>query len=280
VNEDATALKNLGEPEGTISVPRFVRILPDDPTIHPLPIIESNGRAWAVAWPDTGAHLRSLHRLSLDADGRSRSLGHPMEAVYYVMSGTAYIDSPSLNRVWTLPAGSMALVHPGTRYRFCGGPSGAEVVGGPCPADPGMYSGVATVRPPDGGGAIDLFHKDRPSLMMPMIAADARLIVWPGRGSQTANMNYVNMQPGERNVAHVHTGSEDTIYVMNGTGTIEDLTNGIDLMFEAPCAVHVPVGLWHAVRADRGSPIESVGGPAPADWNMMMRVGAYRLMAK
>jgi quercetin dioxygenase-like cupin family protein len=123
--------------------------------------------------------------------------------------------------------------------------------------------------------AVHVFHRDQPDLMMPMIARDARLVVWPGTGSQTANMNYVDMQPGERNVPHVHTGSEDTLYVITGSGTIEDIDNGIDLEFEAPCAIHVPVGIWHAVRADRGGRIESVGGPSPADWNMLVKIGAY-----
>ena len=98
--------------------------------------------------------------------------------------------------------------------------------------------------------AVHVLHRDQPDLMMPMIARDARLVVWPGRGSQTANMNYVDMQPGERNVPHVHTGSEDTLYVIAGEGTIEDIDNGNELEFEAPCAIHVPVGVWHAVKAD------------------------------
>jgi len=123
--------------------------------------------------------------------------------------------------------------------------------------------------------AVHVLHRDQPDLMMPMIARDARLVVWPGRGSQTANMNYVDMQPGERNVPHVHTGSEDTLYVITGSGTIEDIDNDIDLQFEAPCAIHVPVGVWHAVRADRNTRVESVGGPSPADWNMLVTIGAY-----
>lgn len=123
--------------------------------------------------------------------------------------------------------------------------------------------------------AIHTFHRDSPDLMMPMIARDARLVVWVGRGAQMANMNYVDMQPGERNTPHVHTGSEDTLYVIDGAGIIEDLTNGIEMDFEGPCVVHVPVGVWHAVSANRGTRIESVGGPAPADWNMMVRIGAY-----
>ena len=122
---------------------------------------------------------------------------------------------------------------------------------------------------------IHVFHIDDPDLLMPMIAGDARLVVWPGRGSQIANMNYVDMQPGERNVPHNHPGSEDTLYVIDGRGTVEDLTNETAIAFDAPCVVHVPVGLWHAVSADRDSRIESVGGPSPTDWNMMARVGAF-----
>ena len=128
--------------------------------------------------------------------------------------------------------------------------------------------------------AIHVLHRDEPDLMMPMIASDARLIVWAGRGSQTANMNYVDMQPGERNIPHTHNGSEDTLYVLNGRGTVEDLSNGVELSFEAPCVVHVPVGLWHAVKADRESNIESVGGPSPADWNMLVKVGGYERLTE
>ena len=128
--------------------------------------------------------------------------------------------------------------------------------------------------------AIHVMHADTPDLYMPMIAADARLVVWAGNGSQTANMNYVDMHPGERNIPHTHLGSEDTLYVLSGRGTIEDLSNAIELPFEAPCVVHVPVGVWHAVSADRDSNIESVGGPSPADWNMMVRIGGYAHLAE
>lgn len=122
--------------------------------------------------------------------------------------------------------------------------------------------------------AIRVFHRDQPDLMMPMIARDARLVVWPGVGAETANMNYVDMQPGERNVPHIHPESEDTIFILDGKGRIEDLTNGKSLDFEAGQVIHVPIGLRHSVIADRGSRIESVGGPCPADWSMLKALGA------
>jgi quercetin dioxygenase-like cupin family protein len=121
--------------------------------------------------------------------------------------------------------------------------------------------------------SIRVFHRDEPSAVVPMIAKDARLIVWPGVGAETANMNYVDMEPGERNVDHVHTESEDTIYILSGRGTIKDITNDVELQFEAGDVVHVPVGVWHAVAGNRGEHVESVGGPCPADWKMLRAAG-------
>ena len=124
--------------------------------------------------------------------------------------------------------------------------------------------------------AIQVFHRDQPSLRLPMIARDARLVVWPGVGAHTANMNYVVMQPGEKNVPHVHDNSEDTLFVLDGKGTIEDLTNGVRIEFEAGQVVHVPAGIRHAVSADRESRIESVGGPSPADTALLKASGLLR----
>lgn len=124
--------------------------------------------------------------------------------------------------------------------------------------------------------AIRVFHKDEPDVMVPFIAADARLIVWLGTGSETANMNYVWMKAGEANVPHVHDGSEDTIFVLDGKGSIEDLTNGKTYPFGAGQAVYVQPGIRHCVKADRGSDIVSVGGPSPADRAMAAAVAKLK----
>jgi quercetin dioxygenase-like cupin family protein len=118
-----------------------------------------------------------------------------------------------------------------------------------------------------------VLHRDKPDAMLPMIASDARLIAWPGTGAETANMNYVVMAAGEENVPHLHRDSEDTIYVLSGRGTIADLTNGAELEFEANQVIHVPAGVEHQVRADRGSDVVSVGGPCPADRDLFVRLG-------
>lgn len=123
--------------------------------------------------------------------------------------------------------------------------------------------------------SVRVFHRDRPDERMPMIASDARLIVWPGVGAETANMNYVRMQPGEANVPHTHRFSEDTIFILAGRGTVADLANGRELEFEAGQVIHVPAGLEHQVRGDRGAEIVSVGGPCPADTDLLRATGLW-----
>lgn len=121
--------------------------------------------------------------------------------------------------------------------------------------------------------AIHVYHRDEATVRLPMIARDARLVVWPGVGAITANMNYVVMEPGEANVPHAHPVSEDTIVVFAGEGTISDLTHGVDHPFGAGQVIHVPAGVKHQVRADRGRSIESVGGPCPADLDGLRAAG-------
>lgn len=123
--------------------------------------------------------------------------------------------------------------------------------------------------------AIRVFHRDRPDRMLPIISRDARLIVWPGVGAMTANMNYVRLEPGEANVPHIHPESEDTIFILSGEGTVDDHDNGVTLEFHANQAIHVPVGVKHAVKADRGVEVISTGGPCPADYRMLRAVGAW-----
>jgi gentisate 1,2-dioxygenase len=110
--------------------------------------------------------------------------------------------------------------------------------------------------------------------MLPIISADARMIVWPGIGAWTATMNYVRMQPGEENSPHAHSGSEDTIVILQGRGSIDDLTSGETHEFRAGDVIHVPAGVRHAVRANRGQNVVSVGGPCPADLPFLRLCGA------
>ena len=126
---------------------------------------------------------------------------------------------------------------------------------------------------PSKTGAVRIFHRDDPGVQVPLISRDARLIVWLGVGAETANMNFVRLAPGEANVPHVHPESEDTIYILEGRGTVSDFDHEVRLRFDAGDVIHVPIGIKHAVYADRGEAVVSVGGPAPADRNMLRAAG-------
>lgn len=123
--------------------------------------------------------------------------------------------------------------------------------------------------------AVRVFHCDEPDARMEMIASDARLVVWPGSGADEANMNYVRMQAGEENVPHSHHDSEDTLFVLSGRGSIADITNDRVLEFESGQAIHVPAGVEHQVRGDRGAEVVSVGGPCPADFTLLNAIGLW-----
>jgi quercetin dioxygenase-like cupin family protein len=241
-----------------------------------VPIVESGGSAHALVWPGAGARLRSMHLITLEPAGRTRPQQHAGEAVYYLIDGDGSVGAPSRSGE-AVTEGSMVHIAPGAAYVLAAGAAGMRVVGGPSPADPSLYEATAAADSGSGDDAgadgIRTFHRDRPGVMLPMIASDARLVVWLGAGARDANMNYVSMQPGEANVPHTHPVSEDTIYILSGRGTVEDLTHGLSLEFEAGQAIQVPPGVKHRVKADRGSAIVSVGGPCPADMAMLAAAG-------
>jgi quercetin dioxygenase-like cupin family protein len=265
------------------AVEAVVQVLPLRGAGPSLPVLAGDGSARAVIWPGIGATARSVHLIQLAPSSGTVRLQHPAESVYYVMDGSGTVAGDGPAAATPLVPGSMVHVGPGTAYRFSAGPAGLEFFGGPCPPDPGLYAGDGAHRAggaPAGGeyggaeASITVLHKDKPALMLPVISADARMIVWPGNGGWTATMNYVRMRPGEENSAHVHAESEDTIVILEGRGSIDDLTHRQTHEFRAGDVIHVPVGLWHAVRANRGENVVSVGGPCPADLVLLRMCGA------
>jgi quercetin dioxygenase-like cupin family protein len=127
-----------------IAPPRTVVVLDDGPSCPQLPLVDGSGRARAVVWPGVGAYKRSLHRFSLAAGARTVAQDHPSEAVYYVMSGGGVVRDPDAGTADPVDPGAMVHVTPGTGYVFEAGPSGLELVGGPCPADERLYAHLAT----------------------------------------------------------------------------------------------------------------------------------------
>lgn len=239
-----------------------------------LGITEGEGSCREIVGPSTGALTRSLYWIELLAGSRTLSMKHGDEAVYYVVSGVVRVESATCPPV-RLAEGGMFHVRPATDYRIVA-ESDAEVLGGPSPVDPGFGTPAEQFLDDDGSEGpreIRGFHRDEPGLMVPFISQDARLVVWYGADAVTANMNYVVLEPGERNKEHLHRYSEDTIFILEGKGTAEDLTNGVKLPFGPRDVVHIPPMVVHAVSADRGERVLSAGGPCPADLDMLRATG-------
>lgn len=219
-----------------------------------------------------GAFCRSMYAVELAAGGHTQPLTHGVEAVYFVREGRVVV----VERLGThrqrheLTSGAMFHVRPGATYEVLADDGPAVLIGGPSPADPTLGQTPSLPRTAPG---VTLYHCERPGLKVPFISDDARMVVWLGVGAVTANLNYVVLQPGERNREHVHAYSEDTIHILEGHGTAENVTTGERLSIGPGDTVQVDVGIWHAVAADRGERLVSVGGPCPADVDMLRAAG-------
>ncbi|MCW2759169.1 MAG: Cupin 2 conserved barrel domain protein [Nocardioidaceae bacterium] len=232
----------------------------------------TTGGSWReIVGPSQGAQCRSFYDIDLGPGATTQTLVHLGEAVYYVVEGSVeaieYLGTGPVAH--TVGAGGMVHVHAGGTYSFASA-AGARLVGGPSPVDPEIGGRESA---PSGSAHLSVHDRENPGLMVPFISQDARLVVWLGAGAETANMNYVVLEPGERNKEHVHAISEDTIHILEGHGTAENVTTGERFGFGPGDTVHIEVGYWHAVAADRGERVVSVGGPCPADVDMLRAAG-------
>jgi len=104
-----------------------------------LPILESGGTARALVWPGMGARERTMHLLTLAPSDRTIPLSHVSECVYHVSEGGGVMEDLGSDDRHEVVTGSMLFIEPNTEYRFIAGPSGAVLLGGPCPPDNEMY---------------------------------------------------------------------------------------------------------------------------------------------
>ncbi len=239
----------------------------------PLDIVERGGEAVALAWPGTGSFFRGMHRIDLTTGGRTKPLCHPGEAAYVVASGAADVlgwDGEGKQ----VEAPTVLFAPAGTEYVLASA-GGTTIFGGPCPPDPAIYAESYT--PPsagNGNGSVRIFDPTTEGLPIPMISRQGRLVVWPGVGAEIATMVYVILEPGDENDPHEHESSDDTIAILEGRGSIDNLTDGTTHEFEAGDVVFVRAGIRHKVKADRGSRIVAAGGPCPPDYRMLKAIGA------
>jgi mannose-6-phosphate isomerase-like protein (cupin superfamily) len=241
---------------------------------EPIDIVVGGGHAIAIAWPGTGSHFRSMHRIDLEQNGATIPLRHESEAVYFVAAGHAAVHDLHAGETRDLATRSMVYVPRRTGYAFeARGP--VTLLGGPCPPDPALYGGAPGLDLADGrgDGPVRVYDAEREGVPLPVIGKNVRLVVWPGTGADVATMNFAELEPGEENAPHAHAESDDAIAILAGEGSIDDLASGETHSFVAGDVVFVRAGVPHKVKADRGVPIVSAGGPCPPDYGMLRALG-------
>jgi quercetin dioxygenase-like cupin family protein len=232
----------------------------------PLDIVERGGAAEAIAAPATGSHQRAMHRIRLEPGGVTATMRHPVEAVYFVAEGEGTVgDQP-------VEARRMVYVPRRTSYAFTA-TTPMTIYGGPCPPDPALYGGGAQEPDGESEGPVRVFDAETEGVPLPTIGKGARLVVWPGVGAEIATMNMAILEPGEENQPHAHAESDDTIAILEGQGSIDDLDAGTTHDFTVGDVVFVRAGTRHKVKADKGVRIVSAGGPCPPDYGMLRALG-------
>jgi quercetin dioxygenase-like cupin family protein len=232
----------------------------------PIDVVERGGAAEAIAAPATGSHHRAMHRIRLDAGGVTATMRHPGEAVYFVAEGEGAVGDQALG------PRRMVYVPRRTSYAFRAA-TPMTIWGGPCPPDPAVYGSGGAAPDGESEGPVRVFDAETEGVPLPTIGKGARLVVWPGVGAEIATMNMAVLEPGEENQPHAHAESDDTIAILEGEGSIDDLDAGVTHDFTAGDVVFVRAGTRHKVKADKGVHIVSAGGPCPPDYGMLRALG-------
>jgi mannose-6-phosphate isomerase-like protein (cupin superfamily) len=233
----------------------------------PLDIVDGAGSAVAIAWPGVGSEFRAMHRLELDAGAATIPLRHEGEAVYFVVQGRGRAGGVAVQ------PRSLFYVPRRSAYRI-EADKPMVVYGGPCPPDRSLYGdGERLAADGDPGEPVQVYEAASDGVPLPMIGRRVRLVVWPGMGAEVAAMVFAPLDAGEENLPHTHVASDDVIAVLEGEGTIDDITNDREHSFRAGDVIFVPAGVEHKVRASKGVPIVSVGGPCPPDIPMLRALG-------
>jgi mannose-6-phosphate isomerase-like protein (cupin superfamily) len=119
-----------------------VRVIDSAAGCPEIPIVEGEGNAKVVLSPHNGATFRSFQLVSLQQNARTIDLSHASDCVYYVIAGEGAIVDAAGGLRYEVGEGHMVHIDAGDRYRIEAGAAGIKVIGGPCPADAGLYSSV------------------------------------------------------------------------------------------------------------------------------------------
>jgi mannose-6-phosphate isomerase-like protein (cupin superfamily) len=105
-------------------------------------VVVGTGNAKVVMWPGVGAQHRTMHLIDLKEGSSTIPLQHDGESVYYVIAGVGAVVDLASEVETAVEEGSMVHIGPRDRYVFKALATGLKFVGGPCPADLGLYASL------------------------------------------------------------------------------------------------------------------------------------------
>jgi len=109
---------------------------------------------------------------------------------------------------------------------------------------------------------------DRDAVSLPLVdgpAGEVLAVVWPGMGARHRSMHVITLPQGAATVPHLHPTSEATYYVIQGTGTIDDLDAGTSHAIRPGSVVLITPRSRYRIAAAADSDLVCVGGPCPPD---------------
>jgi mannose-6-phosphate isomerase-like protein (cupin superfamily) len=121
-----------------------VRVIDSAVGCPEIPIVEGEGNAKVVLSPHNGATFRTFQLVSLKENARTIGLIHASDCVYYVIEGKGSIVDTAAGSRLDLAEGHMVHIDAGDSYRIEAGYNGIKVIGGPCPPDDSLYSGITS----------------------------------------------------------------------------------------------------------------------------------------
>jgi len=120
-----------------------VRVIDSADACPEIPIVDGTGNAKVVLWPGNGAQFRTMQVIRLENGAATIALTHTADCVYYVAAGAGQVVDLATGEAADLAEGAMVHIDAGDAYKLRAADDGdLTVLGGPCPADPDLYSQI------------------------------------------------------------------------------------------------------------------------------------------
>ena len=120
-----------------------VRVVDSCGKVPRVALVVGDGDAAVVMWPGNGALYRTFQVLTLKPGDRTIDLTHPSDSAYYVSAGAGDVVDLATGERQALAEGAMLHIDRHESYRFeTEDAAGLVLIGGPCPADPALYTGI------------------------------------------------------------------------------------------------------------------------------------------